>query len=72
MIAGLFTWVAAPAALLVSSIGAISVIKAVYIEKRDLECACTGGGDGVPLGSLSLTENLLMMVMSIWMMVKAL
>lgn len=72
MIAGLFTWVAAPAALFVSTIGAISVMKAVYVEKRDLECACTGGGDGVPLGFLSLTENLLMMVMSIWMMVKAL
>jgi glutaredoxin/uncharacterized membrane protein YphA (DoxX/SURF4 family) len=70
MIAGLFTWVAAPAALLVSSIGAISVIKAVYIEKRDLECACTGGGDGVPLGSLSLTENLLMIGMAIWMLLK--
>ena len=70
MIAGLFTWVAAPAALIVSTIGAISVFKAVYIEKRDLSCACVGGGSSVPLGFISLTENLMMMTMSIWMMVK--
>lgn len=67
MIAGLFTWVAAPAALFVSTVGAVSVFKAVYIEKRDLECACTGGGDSVPLGFISLTENLMMIVMSVWM-----
>jgi glutaredoxin/uncharacterized membrane protein YphA (DoxX/SURF4 family) len=70
MIAGLFTWVAAPAALIVSTIGAISVIKAVYLEKRDLSCACVGGGSEVPLGFISLTENLMMMVMSIWMLSK--
>ena len=70
MIAGLFRWVAAPAALIVSTIGAISVIKAVYIEKRDLSCACVGGGSEVPLGFISLTENLMMMAMSIWMLIK--
>ncbi|MDQ8181065.1 MauE/DoxX family redox-associated membrane protein [Pelagicoccus sp. SDUM812005] len=70
MIGGLLTWVAAPAALVVSSIGAISVIKAVYIEKRDLNCACVGGGSSVPLGFISLTENLMMIAMSIWMMAK--
>ena len=70
MIAGLFTWIAAPAALIVSTIGAISVIKAVYIEKRDLSCACVGGGSEVPLGFISLTENLMMMAMSIWMLIK--
>ena len=72
MIAGLLTWVAAPAALLVATIGAVSIIKAVYFEKKDLECACTGGGDGVPLGFVSLTENLMMIAMAVWMMVKAL
>lgn len=71
MIAGLFTWVAAPAALLVSTVGAISVFKAVYVEKRDLSCACVGGGSSVPLGFISLTENLMMMTMAIWMMVKS-
>lgn len=70
MIAGLFTWVVAPAVLLVSTIGAVSVFKAVYLEKRDLSCACVGGGSSVPLGLISLTENLMMMAMAIWMMAK--
>lgn len=71
MLAGLFTWVVAPIVLLASSIGAISVFKAVYIEKRDLKCACVGGDSSVPLGSISLTENLMMMAMAIWMLVQA-
>jgi len=72
MIAGLFTWVIAPIVLLASSIGTVSVFKAVYIEKRSLKCACVGGDSGVPLGFISLTENLMMMAMAIWMMSKAL
>src|SRR5690606_30517550 len=64
MIAGLWTWLVAPAVLIVSTIGAISVFKAVYVEKRDLNCACVGGGSSVPLGFLSLTENLIMMALS--------
>lgn len=72
MIAGLATWVVAPAVLLVSGVGAISVFKAVYLEKRDLHCACVGGGSSVPLGFISLTENLMMIAMSLWMMVRSL
>lgn len=70
MLAGLATLIVAPAVLVVSTIGAISVTKAVYIEKRDLNCACVGGGSSVPLGFLSLTENLMMMAMAIWMLAK--
>ena len=70
MIAGIATWVAAPAALIVSTIGAVSVYKAVYLEKRDLSCACVGGGSSVPLGFISLTENLMMMAMAVWMLAK--
>jgi len=70
MLGGLFTVVVAPLVLVVSSIGAVSVIKAVYIEKRDLNCACVGGGSSVPLGFISLTENLLMMAMAVWMLAK--
>lgn len=69
MIAGLLTWIAAPIVLIASTIGAVSVFKAVYIERRSLRCACVGGGSTVPLGFISLTENLMMMAMSIWMMV---
>lgn len=71
MIAGLLTWVVAPIVLLASTIGAVSVFKAVYIERRDLKCACVGAGSKVPLGFISLTENLMMMAMAVWMMVHA-
>ena len=69
MIANLFTWLVAPVVLLASGIGAVSVFKAVYIEKRDLKCTCVGGNSSVPLGFISLTENLMMMAMAVWMMV---
>jgi glutaredoxin/uncharacterized membrane protein YphA (DoxX/SURF4 family) len=68
MIANLFTWLVAPVVLLASSIGAVSVFKAVYIEKRELKCACVGGDSSVPLGFISLTENLMMMAMAVWML----
>ena len=65
----LLTWLAAPAALFISTVGAVSVYKAVYVDKRELKCACVGGGSNVPLGFVSLTENLMMMAMSIVMLV---
>ncbi len=68
MIAGALTLIAAPAALFIGTIGAISVIKAVYIDKRELKCACVGGDSNVPLGFISLSENLMMMAMAIWML----
>lgn len=71
MIAGLFTWVVAPIVLLASSIGAVSIFKTVYLEKRSLKCACVGGDSSVPLGFISLTENFMMVAMAIWMMSKA-
>jgi len=36
------------------------VFKAVYLEKRDLKCACVGGDSNVPLGFVSLSENVFM------------
>lgn len=68
MIAGVLTPLVAGTALFIGGIGAISVIKAVYIDKRDLKCACVGGDSNVPLGFISLTENLMMVGMAIWMM----
>lgn len=53
----------APLAFIIGLIGAVSVVKAVYIDKRDLKCACVGGNSNVPLGFISLTENLMMIVM---------
>ena len=62
--------IAAPLALFIGTVGAISVFKAVYIDKRELKCACVGGNSNVPLGAVSLSENLAMMGMSIWMLIK--
>lgn len=61
-------WLVAPVGIFIGSIGAVSVIKAVYIDKRELTCACVGGGSNVPLGFISLTENLVMVGMGIWML----
>jgi len=70
MLASLSPWLVSPIALFIGSIGAISVIKAVYVDKRELKCACVGGNSNVPLGFVSLTENLMMIIMAIWMWVK--
>ncbi|MGB3723505.1 MAG: glutaredoxin [Pacificimonas sp.] len=70
MISGALTWLSAPIALFIGTIGAVSVFKAVYIDKRDLKCACVGGQSNVPLGFVSLSENLAMIGMGIWMLAK--
>lgn len=69
MLAGVLTWFAAPLALFIGGVGAVSVFKAVYLDKRELKCACVGGGSSVPLGFVSLTENVLMVAMAVWMLV---
>ncbi|GHC18870.1 MauE/DoxX family redox-associated membrane protein [Aidingimonas halophila] len=67
MLAGTLIWIAAPMALFIGTVGAVSVFKAVYIDKRELKCACVGGDSNVPLGIVSLTENLVMIAMGLWM-----
>lgn len=71
MIAGALTWLSAPVALFIGTVGAVSVFKAVYIDKRELKCACVGGSNNVPLGFISLTENLFMIGTAVWMTVDA-
>ncbi|WP_347140346.1 glutaredoxin family protein [Paracoccus sp. SSK6] len=67
MIAGALTWLSVPIALFIGTIGALSVFKAVYLDRRELKCACVGGSSNVPLGFVSLTENLMMIAMAVWM-----
>lgn len=67
MIAALPAWLVSPVALFIGTIGAVSVFKAVYIDKRELKCACVGGNSNVPLGFISLTENLFMILAAFWM-----
>jgi glutaredoxin len=71
MISGALTFISAPVALFIGTIGAVSVFKAVYVDRRELKCACVGGSSNVPLGFVSLTENLMMVVMGIWMLTKS-
>jgi glutaredoxin len=68
MISGALTWLSAPIALFIGGVGAVSVVKAVYIDGRALKCACVGGDSNVPLGFISLTENLMMVGMGAWML----
>jgi glutaredoxin len=67
MVAGIFSWLSVPLALFIGTVGAVSVFKAVYIDRRELKCACVGGSSNVPLGFISLTENLMMIAMAVWM-----
>jgi glutaredoxin len=68
MISGFLTILSAPAAIFIATINGYSVFKAVYIDKRELKCACVGGNSNVPLGFISLTENIMMAGMGFWML----
>jgi len=67
MVSGLFPYISVPLMLFIGGVGGISVFKAVYIDKRDLKCACVGGGSNVPLGFVSFSENAVMVGAAIWM-----
>jgi len=67
MAAHALDWLSIPVALTIGTIGAVSVFYAVYVQKRELKCACVGGSSNVPLGFVSLSENLAMIGMAIWM-----
>jgi glutaredoxin len=71
MISGALRWASIPVALFIGGIGAVSVFKAVYLDKRELKCACVGGDSNVPLGPVSLTENVGMAAMALWMLTPA-
>jgi glutaredoxin len=70
MLANVAGWLSVPVALAIGLIGAVSVFKAVYLDKRELKCACVGGSSNVPLGFVSLTENLMMIAMAIGMLLR--
>jgi glutaredoxin len=70
MITHALKFVSVPVALFIGTVGAVSVFKAVYIDRRELKCACVGGDTNVPLGFVSLTENLMMMAMALWMVLR--
>ncbi|MCP9885851.1 glutaredoxin [Synechococcus sp. ATX 2A4] len=64
---------AAPIALLALAMGlegGVSVVKAVYVDKLDLDCACVGGNSRTPLGLVSVLENVAMVAMGLWMLLR--
>ena len=67
----LLPWLSIPVALFIGTVGGVSVFYAVYVQKRELECACVGGSGRVPLGFVSLTENVMMVAMALWMLLGA-
>ncbi|WP_394647925.1 MauE/DoxX family redox-associated membrane protein [uncultured Sphingomonas sp.] len=67
MTAHVAAWLSVPVALFIGTIGAVSVVKAVYVDRRELKCACVGGATRVPLGFVSLVENVAMVAMAVWM-----
>ena len=69
MAAHALDWLSIPLALVIGTIGAASVFYAVYVQKRELKCACVGGSSKVPLGFVSLSENLAMVGMALWMLI---
>lgn len=66
----LLPWLSIPIALFIGTVGAASVFYAVYVQKRAIKCACVGGSGNVPLGFVSLSENLAMVGMAIWMLLR--
>ena len=70
MIAGALPWLSIPVAAFIGAVGAVSVVKAVYIDRRDLKCACVGGSSRVPLGFVSLVENVMMVGMAVWRLLR--
>jgi glutaredoxin len=68
MISSLLPVISIPLMLFIGGVGGVSVFKAVYIDKRELKCACVGGGSNVPLGLVSFLENGFMFGAGIWML----
>ena len=70
MLAGALMWLSISIALFICTIAAVSVFKAVYVDQHELKCACVGGDSKVPLGFVSLTENVMMVAVAVWMPAK--
>jgi glutaredoxin len=70
-LSGVFPIATGVGALLVGVAGATSIVKAVYIEKRSLNCACVGGNSKLPLGVVSIAENVMMVLMGLMLIASA-
>ena len=69
MISSLLPMISTSIMLFIGGVGCVSVFKAVYVEKRELKCACVGGSSNVPLGLVSFLENTVMFSAGMWMII---
>ncbi len=67
---GMYGVIAPPIAVFIGRVGVVGVFRAVFVDKRELKCACVGGDSNVPLGFVSLNKNLAMMAMGLWLPLK--
>ena len=56
-------------AIIVMSAGAIGIFKAMQ-SGEDIKCACLGTGLNVPLSTVSIVENVGMVVMAVFQIVR--
>ena len=68
MAARALDWLSIPVALFIGTVGGVSVFYAVYVQKRELKCACVGGSSQVPRGFLARTETVMLVAMALWML----
>jgi hypothetical protein len=68
IMSGQLVWAAAPLSILIGLEGLFPISKAVYVDGRELKCACVGGNSKFPLGVVSITESALMAAMGVWML----
>ena len=51
---------------IIMSISSINIYNIVYVEKRNIQCACLGGNTQLPMTYISILENAVMAVMAIY------
>ena len=71
-LSGLAPIVTGITSLAVGLAGVTSVVKAIYIDKLALNCACVGGHSKAPLGVVSMAENAIMAIMGASLLVSSL
>lgn len=70
MVVGVGMWVLILLVLFIGIVGVVLVFKVVYVDCWEFKCVCVGGDSNVLLGFVFLIENLMMVVMVLWMWVK--
>ena len=66
LIGGGLTRLSALLAPFLGTVGAVPVLRAVPVHKRERECACVDGNSNKTKGCVPLTETLMMIVMGLW------